>query len=69
MGQGQALNSLALLIRVAGCLAGLAAESKVAKVAMKRGREQLATVALRGWTLLRWGRQEHLCHLLENTDQ
>ena len=51
------MNSLALLIRVAGCLAGLTAESKVAKVTVKRGREQLATVALRGRTLLRWGRQ------------
>ena len=64
MGQGQALNCLALLIRVAGCLAGLAAEGKVAEVTVKRGREKLATIALRGRTLLRWSSQEHLCYVL-----
>ena len=60
------MNSLTLLFRMPGCLTGLVAEGKVAKVTMKRGREKLATVALRGRTLLRWSRQEHLCHLLEN---
>ena len=64
MGKGQALNSLALLIRVAGCLTSLTAEGKVAKVTVKRGREQLATIALRGRTLLRWSSQEHLCYVL-----
>ena len=66
MGKGQALNSLALLFRMPGCLAGLVAKCKVAKVTMKRGWEQLATVALSGRTLLRWSRQEHLCDILEN---
>ena len=59
-GKWQALDKPALLLRVAGCSAGLAAEGKVALAMSRGGWEQLASVALKGRTLLRWSRQKHL---------
>ena len=59
-GKWEGLDKPALLLRMAGCSAGLAAEGKVAATRRRGGREQLAAIALRGCTLLRGGRQENL---------
>ena len=68
MGKWKALDEPAFLLRVAGCLAGLTAEGKVAATVVG-GRKQVATIALRGRTLLRWSCQKHLSDLFENTGQ
>ena len=60
VGEWQALDKPALLLRVAGCSAGLAAEGKVALAMRRGGWEQLASIALKGRTLLRWSREKHL---------